>query len=384
MATNPDRAGAPAPKPDLVTRLSVVVPTYNERDNVAEVVARLDRSLANLGWEVIFVDDASPDGTAEAVREIARADHRVRLISRHNRRGLSSAVVEGALAASADVIAVMDGDLQHDEAVLPELYRIVASGEADIASASRFLAEDGAKGLSSETRLKISNSGIALANFFFRLDLTDPLTGFFAMRRATLESALPRLSELGFKILLDVITAAKPRPKVVEAPFQFRSRIHGESKLDQKVLYDFFLFFLEKTIGRFAHIPARFLSFAIVNGLGIFVHMAVLLTAVSGLGASFLAGQTAATMVAMVSNYSLNNLITYYDKRLRGWRFWTGLLSFSVLCSVGVFGNIGVASIIHREFADMVYVLPALAGALVTVVWNYAATSMFVWGRSGR
>lgn len=362
--------------------LSVVVPTFNERENVPAVVERLDRTLGKLGWEVIFVDDASPDGTAAAVRAIARVDPRVRLISRHNRRGLSSAVVEGGLASSGDVIAVMDGDLQHDESVLPELYRRVANGEADIAAASRFLATGATEGLSSETRVKMSNTGIMLANRAFGLKLTDPLTGFFAMRRETLERSLPHLSALGFKILLDVITSQKPRPKVVEVPFTFRAREHGESKLDRKVMYDFFLFFLEKVIGRFVPVPARFLSFAFVNSLGILLHLALLVPAVSLFRVEFATAQLFATVGSMFFNYAMNNTITYHDMSLKGIRFWLGFGVFAALCSAGIFANVGVASMLHREFDSVLYVVPAMAGAFITVVWNYVATKFFVWGRA--
>jgi dolichol-phosphate mannosyltransferase len=306
----------------------------------------------------------------------------VRLISRHNRRGLSSAVVEGGLAAAGDVIAVMDGDLQHDESVLPDLYRRVANGEADIVAASRFLATGKTEGLSSREREQMSNTGIKLANFCFGLNLTDPLTGFFAMRREALEQATPNLSALGFKILLDVITSLKPRPKVVEVPFTFRNREHGESKLDNRVMYDFFLFFLEKMIGRFVPVPARFLSFAVVNGFGILLHLALLVPAVSIFGVGFDQAQLGATIVAMFSNYALNNAITYHDVSLKGWRFWFGFVVFAALCSVGIFANVGVASMLHREFAGMFYILPALAGAFITVVWNYVATKFFVWGRA--
>lgn len=363
-------------------QLSVVIPTYNERDNVPAIVEKLDRTLAGLGWEVIFVDDSSPDGTAAAVRALAQTDPRVRLISRHNRRGLSSAVVEGGLAAAGDVIAVMDGDLQHDESVLPDLYRRVANGEADIVAASRFLATGKTEGLSSREREQMSNTGIKLANFCFGLNLTDPLTGFFAMRREALERATPNLSALGFKILLDVITSLKPRPKVVEVPFTFRNREHGESKLDNRVMYDFFLFFLEKMIGRFVPVPARFLSFAVVNGFGILLHLAILVPAVSLFGVGFDQAQLGATVVSMFSNYALNNAITYHDVSLKGWRFWSGFVLFAALCSVGIFANVGVASMLHREFAGMLYILPALAGAFITVVWNYVATKFFVWGRA--
>ena len=370
--------------PSDAIELSVVVPTFNERDNVAEIVVRLDRALRGRSWEVVFVDDDSPDGTAAAVRALARRDPRVRLISRHNRRGLSSAVVEGALAAAADVIAVMDGDGQHDETVLPVLHEAVAGGGADVAAASRFLLADGAAGLSSERRLRISNAGIRMANVAFGLDLTDPLTGFFALRRDVLERALPRLSESGFKILLDVITAAGPGLRVVEVPFRFRAREHGESKLGSRVLYDFALFILEKRIGRYVALPARFLSFAIVNGMGIVLHLAVLAAAMRVLSMGFVAAQLVATMLAMFFNYTVNNTVTYSDRRLRGRDYYVGFVIFSALCSVGIVGNVGVAAMLHQRFQGLDLVAPALAGAVITMVWNYAATRAFVWRGSRR
>ena len=366
-------------KPASQPGLSVVVPTYNERDNVPELVRRLGSVLEGLPWEVIFVDDDSADGTADVVRELARTDRRVRLIARHNRRGLSSAVVEGALAASADIVAVMDGDLQHDETVLPRMFEMVNSGEAELVSASRFLTEDGAAGLSSGTRVKISNTGNALANGLFKLGMTDPLTGFFMMRRAVVLRALPELSEIGFKVLIDLIVSAEPRPKVKEVPFQFRSRVHGESKLDNRVMYDFFLFFLEKKVSRVVPLPARFISFALVNGVGIGVHLLVLMLAFNLMQMPFNGAQLVATLVAMLFNYSANNALTYRDRKLSGLRFYLGFLIFAVLCSAGVVANIGVASVIHDRYDQVMYLLPAAAGALITVVWNYVATQAFVW-----
>jgi dolichol-phosphate mannosyltransferase len=359
------------------TELSVIVPTFNERENIAAIVEKLDRVLGALQWEVIFVDDASPDRTADAVRALARTDRRVRLISRHNRRGLASAVVEGGLAAAGDIVAVMDGDLQHDENVLPELYRLVAFGEADIASASRFLDDHAREGLGTDSRLRISNNGIALANRFFDLQLTDPLTGFFAIRREALERAVPNLSGLGFKILLDLVTAIEPRPRVSEVPFHFRQRAAGESKLDRRVMYDFLLFFLEKWIGRFAPIPGTWLSIALVSTLGVLVHLAVVIPAVSVLEAPFAPAQLLAAVVSMFATFSANNLISHRDSTLKGRRFWTGFAVFSLLCGVGIFANVGVAALIHSDFSRMIYVVPATAGALISVVWNFAASKAF-------
>ncbi|MEL6663747.1 MAG: glycosyltransferase family 2 protein [Pseudomonadota bacterium] len=367
---------------DVDTKLTVVVPTFNESKNVGEMVRRLDETLANIPWEIIFVDDASPDGTADVVRSMAREDRRVRLISRHNRRGLASAVVEGALAASADVVAVMDGDLQHDESVLPGMYYKVRDGEADVVSASRFLTEDGADGLSSQTRVAISNNGIKLSNWVFNLDMTDPLTGFFVVRRDVVRRALPDLSELGFKVLMDIIISAQPRPKVAEVPFKFRERQHGESKLDNRVMYEFFLFFIEKKISSILPLPARFLSFAFINSIGILVHLAVLFPMMMILGeGSFINAQIVATLVAMGFNYTVNNMVTYSDRKLKGGKFYAGFFIFAALCSVGILGNVGVANVLHRDYPTLSVFVPAIAGALITVVWNYVATAAFVWGR---
>ena len=359
--------------------LSVIVPTFNERDNVAEFVRRLDATLSDISWEIIFVDDASPDGTADRVRALACHDRRVRLISRHNRRGLSSAVVEGILAAAADIVAVMDGDLQHDESVLPAMVEPIQSGDADLVSASRFLSEDGADGLSSDTRLAISNSGIRLANGVFGLGMSDPLTGFFVVRRDVVLRALPELSELGFKILMDIIISSHPRPRIVEVPFRFRERQHGESKLDNRVLYDFFLFFLEKKVSRLIPVPARFISFAMINSIGILAHLAAFLPLSGGLG--FARAQLVATLIAMAFNYTVNNEVTYSDRKLRGQKFYAGFVIFATLCSLGVIANVGVASMLHQGYPGLMALLPAAAGAFVTVVWNYVATNVFVWGR---
>lgn len=366
--------------------LTVVVPTYNESKNISEMVHRLEGTLKGISWELIFVDDSSPDGTADVVRFIARTDHRVRLISRHNRRGLASAVIEGALAASANIVAVMDGDLQHDESVLPDMYHKVRNGEADLVSASRFLREDGADGLSSATRVAISNNGIKLSNLIFKLDMTDPLTGFFVVRRDVVRRALPDLSELGFKVMMDLIVSANPRPRVMEVPFKFRERQHGESKLDNRVMYEFFLFFIEKKISSVLPLPARFLSFAFINSIGILVHLAVLFPMLALFGGEnsdpFVSAQIVATFVAMAFNYTANNLVTYSDRRLKGAKFYAGFLIFVALCSVGILGNVGVASFLHQDYPTVSVLIPAVAGALITVVWNYVATSAFVWGRT--
>ena len=173
----------------------------------------------------------------------------------------------------------------------------------------------------------------------------------------------------------------QPRPRIVELPFRFRPRVHGESKLDNRVVYDFFLFFIEKKISRFLPLPARLISFALINGFGIVIHLAVLMLAVSVAGLGFTLAQFIATVVSMAFNYSVNNAVTYHDRQLKGIDFYVGFVIFAVLCSVGIVGNISVATLLHEHYRDIVYLAPALAGAFIAVVWNYVATRAFVWGR---
>src|SRR5579871_6008935 len=143
--------------------LTVVVPCYNERPNVAPLIAKLDAALEGIAWEVVYVDDNSPDGTAAEVRRIAQSDQRVRCIRRIGRRGLSSAVIEGALSSSAAFVAVMDGDLQHDESRLPEMLAALRGGAFELAVASRHVAGGDNEGLGSRWRHALSDGGIRIA-----------------------------------------------------------------------------------------------------------------------------------------------------------------------------------------------------------------------------
>jgi dolichol-phosphate mannosyltransferase len=194
--------------------LSVVVPTYNERPNVGELIRRLDAALQDHRWEVVFVDDDSPDGTAAEVRALAQTDSAVRCIQRLGRRGLSRAVVEGVLSTAAPVIAVIDADLQHDETVLPAmLARLRATRRdrpADVVVGSRYAAGGSLEGWDAE-RARMSRFATALANRMVPTGLTDPMSGFFVMRRETFDLAVRRLSGEGYKLLLDLLASMPTR-----------------------------------------------------------------------------------------------------------------------------------------------------------------------------
>jgi dolichol-phosphate mannosyltransferase len=358
---------------DPAPELAVVIPTYNERVNVPLIVDLLKETLDGISFELIFVDDNSPDGTAAAARAIGEADRRVRCIRRIGRRGLAGACLEGMLATQARYVAVLDADLQHDEALLPAMLEKLRNGDADLVVASRHV-EDGSDASLSGIRSRISRLANALAQRLLRVRLSDPMSGFFMLRRTVVEDIAPSLSSQGFKILLDIV-ATSPSLRVLELPYVFRERRHGESKLDAHIALDFAaLLFAKLTHDA---ISFRFLMFCAVGLTGVAIHMAALQVAVETLGLRFGGAQTAATITAIAWNYALNNLLTYRDQRLTGRRFLTGLVRFELVCAVGAVSNIGAASWIYGY--DTGWWLAGLGGALMGAVWNYVVSAAFVW-----
>lgn len=362
---------------DRPLELAVIIPTFNESANVEPMLQRLALVLAGIHWEAVFVDDHSPDGTAEKVREIARTNPSVRIVERVGRRGLSSAVIEGMLATAAPVLAVIDGDGQHDERLLPRLFEAVHSGNADIAIGTRY-AEGGSTGDWDKGRLRISQGATHLAQRLLRLNVSDPMSGFFALSRETLNQALPRLSNLGFKILADVIASLPAPPRVAELPYVFGLRLAGESKADARVAADYLALILDKTVGRV--VPLRFLSFMAVGLFGAGVHMGTLWLSMQS-QLTFFWAEIVAVMTAMTSNFILNNSFTYRDRRLKGWRMLGGLFSFYAVCSVGAVANVGVGTLINQS--DGRWWLAGLAGVMISAVWNYAGSATLTWRQKG-
>ncbi|WP_271078281.1 glycosyltransferase family 2 protein [Aurantiacibacter sp. MUD61] len=358
--------------------LAIVLPTLNEKDNIAPMVDRLEEALGPSGWEAVFVDDNSHDGTAEEARRIGRTDPRIRVIQRIGRRGLASAAIEGMCATAAPYVAVMDADHQHDPKLLIDMLEAVKSGEYDLAYASRFAEGGNADGLSSKGRESGSRVANALARKLTGTELTDAMSGFFLLRTDQLRKQAGNLSGIGFKIMLDILATAQPRLKVKEFPLKFAERLAGESKLDHGVVLDFIGGLVERYFGRW--IPTRFVLFGMVGGLGVFVHMAVLAAIYTPGLVAFGWGQAIATMVAMTFNFWLNNLLTYRDKKLDGadGLFW-GWLKFCGACAVGAFANVAVATVLEDQ--GLVWWGAALIGVVIASVWNYALSSKFVWGR---
>jgi dolichol-phosphate mannosyltransferase len=360
--------------------LSIIVPTFNERENIGELIGRLALCLANRSWEVVFVDDDSPDGTADIVREYAAADSRVRCLQRVGRRGLSSASIEGMLSTSGPYIAVIDADLQHDERLLPQMLDLLKQeADTDIVVGSRY-APGGDISDWDVRRARMSRLAVRLSRVLVPAELTDPMSGFFMMRRSVLQGSVHRLSAIGFKILTDLF-ASFPRPlRYKELAYRFRVRRAGESKVDSVMAWDYVMLLLDKLVGRW--IPARFLAFSIVGAVGVAVHFAIFTIIFQGMHRSFVVGQALATLGAMTFNYTVNNALTYRDMRLRGLLWLRGWVSFVLACSIGGAANLGLASMVYGLGRG--WFPAAAAGILIGAVWNYAVTMMLTWGRKSR
>ena len=358
-----------------MVELSIIVPTYKEIDNIATVVKQVHACLKGVAWEIIFVDDDSPDGTTDRIRDIARTDPHVRCLQRIGRRGLSSACIEGMLSSSAPYVAVMDADLQHDETLLPAMLDILRKGDSDIVIGSRYI-PGGGVGQWHKARAWISRWATQLSHIVLKADLADPMSGFFMLtHEAMLRCIRGNISGIGFKILLDLF-ASSPQPlRFQELPYQFRERHAGESKLDTMVAWEYFLLLVDKLIGHI--VPVRFIAFSLIGCVGVIVHLLVLTLVYRAIGVSFIGGQTLATLMAMTSNFFLNNVFTYRDMRLHGWGLIRGWFSFILACSLGALANVGIATYLFE--LQTFWMSSAVAGVLVGAVWNYVATAFFTW-----
>jgi len=356
--------------------LAVVVPTFNERDNVPLLLDRLASSLAGIAHEVIIVDDDSPDGTSEAARNIALNQPRVHVIRRIGRRGLASACLEGMMATAAPYIAVIDGDLQHDETILPAMLREARDRQCDVVVASRNIA-GASMGEFPRGRVRLSNLGRRLSHLVLHAEVRDPMSGFFLADRRFIEETIYCTSGVGFKILVDLLASTRRPVKLAEIPYTFQTREFGESKLDFAGGLEYLYLVLDKLIGDV--IPLRFALYALVGAIGVLLHLGTLGLMYATGRASFAASQTAATCVAMTFNFLLNNLVTYRDARLHGKQLIFGLATFYAACSIGAAVNLTISEQLLRH--GLPWLVAGCAGLAVSAVWNYTVTSVATWRR---
>tara|TARA_B100000575_G_C23131960_1_gene656775 strand:+ start:1912 stop:3003 length:1092 start_codon:yes stop_codon:yes gene_type:complete len=358
--------------------LSIISPTYNEADNIYPFIEKINKSLNTNDYEIIFVDDNSPDDTHKIIKKASKTYTNVRCIRRIGRRGLSSAVIEGALSSSADFLVIIDADLQHDEKLINKMLELAKKEFLDVVVASRFKKEKKSLGLST-TRNYISRFANFLANKITNTNLSDPMSGFFLIKRSVFEDLAINLKGYGFKILLDIFASSNRRIKYKEVSFNFRKRIFGNSKLDSLVVWEYFLLLWDSRMGKI--LPARFLSFCIIGGSGVIVHLTILYVLIS-YKAVFLYAQTISTFFAMTSNFFLNNILTYSDRRKRGIDMVKALFIFYLTCGLGAFANIGVANFIYNgSIAKLsgMWFFSGLIGAFVGALWNYMMSSQITW-----
>jgi dolichol-phosphate mannosyltransferase len=363
------------PSPPL--ELAVVIPTYNEIENILLLLAALGAVLRGIEWEVVFVDDESPDKTAELIRSLALTNRRVRVLERIGRRGLSSACIEGMLATPAPYIAVMDADMQHDESILPQMLERMKSEHLDVVVGSRKI-EGGSMGEFARERVWLSDLGTRISKLVCRCDVSDAMSGFFLVDRAYFQRVVPRLTGAGFKILVDLLSSSPSSPRLVEVPYHFRNRQQGESKLDINVELEYLYLLVDKLIGKW--VPTRFVMYVLVGTLGLLVHLGVLALLYYRGHADFIVSQVSATVAAMTFNFLLNNVVTFRDRRLRGWRIITGLLTFYLACSLGALMNVSLARFLLDS--HVAWYLAGILGMATSSVWNYGVNTILTWRRN--
>jgi len=356
--------------------ISIIIPAYNERDNIPLVVDRLEALLVGFDWEIVFVDDDSRDGSREVLMELARAKPRVRFIRRIGRRGLASACLEGMASSAADVFAVMDCDLQHDETILPAMLAAFEEDpQLELAVGSRYTGQGGGTGDWSKSRVFVSRFATRIGSIVRKTELTDPMSGFFAIRRNIFEETVRKMTGKGFKILLDIVLSAGRPLRVREFPYEFRTRQHGESKLDIVVAFEYLYLLADKIFGRF--VPVRFVLYVLAGLSGLFLHLAVLGALHKLAAVSFVTSQIAATLLAMVSNFLVNNSVTFRQQRLKGRSLPPGLVAYMLICGIGAVVNVESADYLFQN--GIPWWFAGAAGALVGAVWNYAVSTQIVW-----
>lgn len=358
-----------------VPEISIIIPTFNEVKNITHVIDTLRKLLIPYQWEIIVVDDNSPDGTSQLVQSMVMKDARIRCIKRVHRRGLAGACLEGALASQAPYIIFMDGDLQHDETTLIPMLNLIKSPKIDLVIASRYLHASFSSNLS-PWRAYLSQFSTNLAHRLLRVKVSDPLSGFFLIKRSVIERLAPALKTQGFKLLLDILTTSNGELNVGEIPYHFRERKYGRSKLDFRVMFDFVSLFIEKLSA--GMISGRFLLYSSVGILGVGFHV-LLLKLFLNVGLRFELAQSLTTLLVIALNFLLNNFITYCDQRLVGKNLLFGLMRFELICSVGFISNLSIANWIFAY--THIWWLAGISGALMAAIWNYLISASLIWGK---
>ncbi len=357
--------------------LTIIIPTFNEFENVDKIIEKLKKVLYNrISYKIIFVDDNSNDGTSDKIKQYQKENSNIELILRIGRRGLAGACIEGIANSKSELIAIMDCDLQHDENKIPEMVDLFnQSSELDLVVGSRHTKD----GISSTGFSKVRSYGSIIATkitqILLRIKVSDPMSGFFMVRRKSIFPIIQKLQPDGFKILADIIACNRGKWVIKEIGYTFRKRVAGNSKMNFSVLLELIALIVSHL--SFRYLSMRFVMFGMVGTSGIIVQVLSTFILITFLDYNFIVSHFLSVMIAMTSNFTLNNIITFKDRSLSGYRYFKGLISFYVVCSAGAFLNIASADFLYKELE--IWIISSIIGAFIGAIWNFLSSSIVTW-----
>ena len=353
--------------------LSLIAPTYNEKENIVPLVERVHKALSQYNYELIIVDDDSPDGTAEHADSLT-ARYPLKVIVRKNERGLASAVVAGFDQARGQVLGAIDADLQHPPEAIPALLDAIRGG-ADVAIGSRYVEGGGIEGWSTKREIiSIGAKTIARILLASVRKINDPLTGFFLFRREVIEGTV--LTPTGYKILLEVLVRGSAK-QVVEVPYVFKERERGKSNLTMKEQLNFL-----KHISRLAWFEGeikRFIKFCIVGASGFCVNLGLLALFVEVVHMHKVWAQIPSYQISILTNFAFNEFWTFSDRRTPGLKsFLIRAIKFNLISQVGWGINISVYYL-ALNIAGIYYIVSQIIAIAVATLWNFFSNVIWTW-----
>ena len=361
--------------------ISIVIPTFNEVKNIIPLLKKLLSLFDDYDYEIIIVDDDSPDGTSEEVEKYMKDKKTIKLITRIGRSGLSSAIKEGLIFAKGKYLLVLDGDGQHHPSFLLNMIDEIKKNKSDIVIGSRFLPSSKLEGLSKKRSLgsKIANKVASISLNKNYSKLTDYLSGCFCLNRDSTKNFIRRIEINGFKFLYELLSLSKGKLNVKEVPLNFQERRHGNSKLDLAIIWDFIISIIHNFTFRI--MPRRAISFGLVGLSGVFVQLFITYFLTNLLLLKFYDALPIAVISAATSNFLINNQVTFRSNRLKGSALLVGLLKFFLVASLPVIANIGITTAVY-EYISADTLIAQIAGIAIVYAWNYLASSSFVWNKA--
>ena len=361
--------------------LSIIIPTFNEVKNIIPLIESLISIVNDFRYEIIVIDDDSPDGTSEVVNRYANKNDNVKLITRIDRSGLSSAIKEGLIFARGDYLLVLDGDGQHDPACIKNILNEILEDQTDLVIASRFLKSSKLKGLSGKRSFgsRIANNTARISLNKNYINLTDYLSGCFCIKKRSAKNLLKKIEINGFKFLFELLSVSKGRLLVKEVPLLFKKRVYGKSKLDIAIIWDFLISILHNF--SFRILPRRAISFGLVGLSGVCVQFLIVTFLTKIFFIEFYKALPFAVIGAASSNFLINNLLTFRFNKLKNLSLLFGYLKYLLVASLPIIANIGITTTFYNYVARDTFIAQ-LAGIVIVYAWNYLASSSFIWNKS--